>query len=854
MFDFLFKKRDSQIVVNVQQSESEPKLAGAGSSDKAAELVIAQSFSGQEQAALAFILQSNFADARLQAFQHIHSAVALASVTHEMRNTDRRVSRLAQEKLARLRHQQKMQDDVQACLAHGQQLMQKPYVVANQLAAWDKERLSLGEYGDSLGQIKLELENRLSEQTDLQRQVLQVTSALRALAGSVAPIEESDEVFAACVARYQSVQSHYLVGSLPKNQLSQMSAEIEIARAALKQSADAKRVIDHRSLLLLGWESEGSLDLNNVKAEWKKSIFSGVIFSAEQQQQIATQDDEINVIVSRQTASKLVRDESDPKILIEKENRPRVNVDPGALLDELERALEAGALQQALDINKSLRWSDEHFDKESGQRLQGLRLELNRLLDWAKWGGSISREELIKVADALIHADIAPIDIAKQVGGLRARWKELDRTSGASPQSVWERFDSACTGAYGIAEVYFTQQGKLRSENLVAAQNQLERIEKTIATLPELGVDWKVHQAYINKIKLEWRTVGVLDRKSRATLEAQFTQKISKLNEPLIAAREAAVLTRQQLIRAVAALDVADRNAVDQIKQFQQQWQQEASMLLLARKDEQDLWHQFRTACDAFFLQRKEHATQQQQHRHNSAVAKQAYCEKLEGLLNGSAAEIFSALRSAKQAWRELSMESHGLDARFNTALKNLEMKQAKLAVLERQAQLSNLRAKINLCQQIEAAQRTQVASHANKGISAPQISELLMVWNTEWDALNRFKSGATSAALNKGMLHRYNAAINSFQSVREQALTAQNLARFEESLLRVEMLRNLPGPAELSQQRLMLQVKDLQAAMKNRDQAENYSSNFLVLCTSPLALTGQRAERFQRVLEDSIN
>jgi len=81
-----------------------------------------------------------------------------------------------------------------------------------------------------------------------------------------------------------------------------------------------------------------------------------------------------------------------------------------------------------------------------------------------------------------------------------------------------------------------------------------------------------------------------------------------------------------------------------------------------------------------------------------------------------------------------------------------------------------------------------------------------------------------------------------------------ENLAQFEERLLRLELMRGLSSPVELSQQRMQLQVKDLQSALRHRDAAENYLSNLWALCTLPVVLTAQHEQRFQLILDDSIH
>ena len=851
MFDFLFKKRSPVTGIEASQlqspqTEQDKEHAEAKLTDKRNELSKAGSFEGQEEAALAFILQSNFSDARLLAARHIHSQQALTKVSQAMRNTDRRVSKLAQERLANLQNQQKNHQDVQACLAHGQELMQRPFLMANQFSVWDKERQNLHEYDSTLQHLKLELEQRLLAQADLQRQVMHIAQELGSMVESSLPVDQLNEQLNSYVRQCQEIQANALAASLPKNLLSQLTLDLVDTQARLQQLAEANRFIAKRSAALQAWEKETHLDLAQVKNEWKQFIGSGLKWCEAQRQQIEQQEQQLTTLLSRAThADQDLHGRKQTASDSAEKNKP-AETDVVGLLNSLEQALEAGSLQQALDFDKTLRQFDVHVRGDTAQRLQALRSELNRLLDWAKWGGNVSREELIKVADGLVRGELAPADIAKQVGGLRSRWKELDRTSGAAAQSLWQRFDEACGRAYNIADNYFKQQAQLRFDNLQLAQSQLAEIDQAINAMPDQLFDWKVRDALINKIKLDWRKLGPVDRKLKARLETEFEQKLARLSEPVLAAREAAIQIRLQLIRSVTELKPMERDAVDKVKQAQKNWQQVALSSPIGRKEEQDLWQQFRAACDGVFSQRKANVDEQKQQRQELIAAKEAFCERLESLPDKSSSEIASVLRSAQQQWRELSAQHRGMDARFDTAIQRLEIKLAESQAVARRADLFNLRAKIRLCQQIESAdQDGQVLSDA-------QIAERNAQWQGEWDKLAQPNSVLITPALNKLLLQRFNEAVKN-RYLPDQKTAAENLAQFEERLLRVELLRNLPSPVELSQQRLQLQIRDLQSSLKNRDKSENYLSNLVSLCTLPVLLSAGLESRFQHVLEDSL-
>lgn len=784
---------------------------------KQAEVAKAASFAGQEEAALAFILQSDYADARLEAVMHIHTPEALMKVGQAMRNTDRRVSKLAQKKLAELQNQQQVNSAVQACLVQGEQLLKHIPLMVNEVALWDKQRLALGEHGLPLLKMKVELDRRLQEQLDLQRQVMQVAGKLQLLVDPLVEsnlsLEQAQSQLAECRLQWQEIQSSVLKISLPKNHIHQVTDAFVKAESHVEQLVGA----------------ELSLPVVEVDSDIQPGSEMGE--------------------ADKTTAEKT---ENQPPEMPIHEPIKLSSIDVEAVIAALEHALAEGSLQQALDLDKSLRKAGEISSRFS-QRLSALRNELNRLLDWARWGGNISREELIKFAENLATAKLSAPELAKQVGGLRARWKELDRTSGAQfqqpAQLTWERFDQACNRAYQVAEAYFKQQAQVRLTNLATAQAQLAAMDEVILELQNQLPDWKAHQIYINKVKMEWRKTGAIDRKLRVQLDAEFDQKVNVLLEPLTAARAAAKEVRQQLIESVAKIPTMERDAAKKVQQAQQRWQQEALKLPLAPKVEQVLWRQFRAACEDIFARRTAHADEQKQRRNQAILTKEACCAELEHYLENkvdqSSAQIKMVLAKAKKDWgdwgnkaKQDTNESNDLNARFSAALRALEQRYSISLREEKKVMLVNLRGKIKLCQQVE---------NASAMVEAEMV-ERRVAWQSEWQSLG---TNLLPAELNKLLEQRFNKALADSDSRDVGDTLAQLEAQLEEQLLRIELIRNLASPPELAQQRLQLQVQELQAALKNRDVSNNYLTNFYALCALSVRLNAQQEQRFQTVLDD---
>ena len=105
MFEFLFKQQASQASVSGQASAGGSQAPlGTPAERRAAQAELARNLAGDEAAAVELILNSEFADVRLAAAEHVTSQAALEKVQQAVRNSDRRVAKLVQGRLDAIRH------------------------------------------------------------------------------------------------------------------------------------------------------------------------------------------------------------------------------------------------------------------------------------------------------------------------------------------------------------------------------------------------------------------------------------------------------------------------------------------------------------------------------------------------------------------------------------------------------------------------------------------------------------------------------------------------------------------------------------------------------------------------------
>jgi hypothetical protein len=856
MFDYLFKKQnetDSMSRVTPKTADGAAGQSEAQSNagrDKEAALQQANALSTEESAAVEFILQCQFADARLIAAQHVHSKAMLERVLPAMRNADRRVAKLVQSRLDALVAEQQGREQAQLCIEQAQRLNEEPHLMPNQVVdldhAWKLVKAPEVSLQQAFDAVRGALRERLEKQAELQHEVIQRTSILRDLAQRAFDmdgqklsviLDQVEQEMAQCLAAPEAV-------GMPKNLLSDFSALLQQCKAVLASLGESKQVLEVREALLAGWEQHpAGLKPETLRAQWQagQPLPPGTPGETLQQRFDA-------LLHGLDEAHKSHKQE----IKAAREATQAARSKLGETLDAMEKALRDGAVRQALELEKQVRAQESqklHMNADDAAHLARLRGELKSMQGWAKWGGNVSREELLKAAEEMAGKAMPVTELAKKVGGLRERWKELDVSAGPANKELWERFDAACTTAYAPAAAHFKKLADERQANLHAAEAVLAEIrlfaqnnvaqagsaEAAESAQSTKQAEWKAIAAFCTRTDQAWHRLGVIERKEKKRLDQEFKEAMHILRDPLAGQQEQEAQQRATLIAQVQALNPAERSALDKLKTLQDRWQQRAKALPLERKQEQALWQQFRAACDALFAKRKEFAAGADAERKQHMAAKEALCATLETATGDTVAAISALLRDAKDQWSKIGQVPRALEQRiedrFHAATGALQKRLDDIKRKAQQAEQGALFDKVRHCQAVEQA--------AVDGLEVSPVSL------EQWQAMP-----AVAGDVERTLRKRFDAALLALQN-KDQRYIAElqkNRAVLLQNLLRCEIIAGLESPPELSRERLQMQVAVLQSTLK-MGSSNNKHDALLDLCKLPALADAAAVKRMEALV-----
>jgi len=879
MFEFLFKRPgdnkpgDKPGVPPAEQAQA----ASDAVSQRARQAEALARIGGDEAAAVEFILQCEFSELRLAAAEFVHSPALLERVHTAMRNTDRRVAKLMHARLDAHRHRESEHRRAETTLEQARALLAEAAPTPNQVAELDRKWsvIDAPELQDDFRTVRAALAARMEAQVQLQRGMIDRLAALRRLAAENLPAAELAGRLEVLVQEQAQALQSPEHASLPRTLAPEFGVEHQKLLASLHTLEAGQAALAARSAFLDARLATpvAELDADTLRREWKALPAPALDEQGGEQQRRF----EALLAGLPQAEPRKPRHGHEARHGQEaREAKPARTSQPGQApdqpgaaperakprgadqhfidtMDAMEAALQQGSLGTAAELDKSLKDAREkgmRLTPVQSDRLAHVRAELKRLSDWARWGGNVSREELIKTVEALQTQGLAMGELAKKVGSMRDRWKALDSLSGAAPKSLWERFDAACTAAYAPAAAHFRHLADERHTNAARGQALVDEANAEIARLQDGSADWKHVAGTVQRLRLAWSHLGAIDRKEKKRLDGLFAATLNTLQAPLEQQRKSEMAEREAIIEEAMALDPHDRHALDAMRALQQRWQDHARALPLERKSEQALWQRFRAVCDDVFQRRKETMHEADIERRAHEAAKEAISARLEAAApEATPASIGKLLREAQAEWQAIGPVPRAHEARvekrFHAALALVQQQADQVRRAAGVAQAGKLRDALRLVQEAEQA----VAGAADAGQD----------WEARWSALP-----APDAELGGVLRTRFEAALRALaaEGAERAAYAAQlerNRERLLHELLRLEIGAGIDSGAEFARERLKLQVEVLQSSLGSGQKAgqkagkggadnAGAAAELRALCALPALTDARTASRIEHL------
>jgi exonuclease SbcC len=298
-------------------------------------------------------------------------------------------------------------------------------------------------------------------------------------------------------------------------------------------------------------------------------------------------------------------------------------------------AVSQGYVGRARAIYNELETKIENMDQlpsHIAQKFEDLKLAIQKLGDWHEFAVNPKKEELVNQMRALENSELHPKDLADKIHALQESWKELCRGGQNQDEALWQEFHAAAQKAYEPCKRHFDEQNQIREHNAQQRRTLIEQLTQYLHAYDWENAAWKDVEKTLKVSREAWTSYWPIPKKDTKDLQNAFDRLMDQLYEKLNQeyernrGKKAAIVAQAKDL--VEGADTA--SAIEAAKKLQAQWQ---SIGQCRRKDDQALWQEFRSYCDAVFAKRHQETEALKEERQNAKQHAENILQQLEEIL-----------------------------------------------------------------------------------------------------------------------------------------------------------------------------------------------------------------------------
>lgn len=347
-------------------------------------------------------------------------------------------------------------------------------------------------------------------------------------------------------------------------------------------------------------------------------------------------------------------------------------------------------------------------------QLEKLDQAMARLSDWHEFAVTPKKEALIEQMRNLAHSSLAPEGLARQIHELQDEWKLLSKGVPHADEDLWQQFQTASDVAFEPCKEFFEVQAREREQNQAHREQLIEQLGQYMEQYHWDQPVWKDVEQTLKTARREWRDAWPVPRQAIKDQEARFEPLMDQLHSRLEEAYSNHKVAKEALVEQARTLAQQEdlQQAVEGAKRLQTRWKDIGKC---RPREDNALWKEFRTQCDAIFARRQEIYQAADAERE----AQQQKAEQIIALLNTLAVQPAVELRAALDKVSELKeqfvqltqlprAQAKTLKDQYDQALHRIDenLAQARAQAKERQWQA--------LFTATEALRRAEVAALKN--------------------------------------------------------------------------------------------------------------------------------------------
>ena len=341
------------------------------------------------------------------------------------------------------------------------------------------------------------------------------------------------------------------------------------------------------------------------------------------------------------------------------------------------------------------------------------RAEYNRLLESERENNLAQKEAVIADLKSLLEKQEDVNETFPAFREIQDRWRAIGPVPAQSYRNVNETYQLYVEQFYDMVKI----NRELRDLDF---KKNLEAKEEFCALAEKLAENPNVVEAFreLQKLHEQWKEYGPVAKEFREQIWERFKAATSVINKKYqayfeaIKERQAENLVKKtelcEKVEEIAARNVENSNEWNafskEIEEIQKEWK---TIGFATKKDNQKIYDRFRSACDSFYVRKREFYAEYKDGINSNLEKKIALCEEAEALKTSTDwKKTTDQFISLQKQWKEIGAvprkKSEQLWKRFRAACDEFFAERDKQAKPENDF-YGNLKAKTRLIEEIKA-------------------------------------------------------------------------------------------------------------------------------------------------------
>ncbi len=265
------------------------------------------------------------------------------------------------------------------------------------------------------------------------------------------------------------------------------------------------------------------------------------------------------------------------------------------------------------------------------------------------------KTSLCERAEALQNSDKIT-EAKKELQNLHAKWKEIGPVSNEIKEEIWNRFQEASKIINHKFSEYINEIKEQQSKNLESKTFLIEKAREFAEKPYESESEWREASNKMVELQTLWKKIGYVPKEHNTRVYEEFKaacdhffERIRLFYQENDKVQEANYEKKIALcVQAENMQDSTDWNKTTQFyKDLQAEWK---TIGPVPRKHANSIWKRFRTACNTFFDNKKEHFKGKKELEKENLAKKQAIIEQVEKFEGtGNQIEDLARLKQIRQ-------------------------------------------------------------------------------------------------------------------------------------------------------------------------------------------------------------